>query len=420
MNLQTHIRPELWLAISNTYQADNYSNAILDAMHYLSNILREKTNVDGDGASLVGQALGGDSPRLRITRLQTETERNIQKCLEQILRGLYLAVRNPRSHEQVKDTKDTADSVIHFINYLLGILDQSEEPFTLPKFLARVFDPYFVESEQYAEWLVDRIPAKKLVDTLIEIYRKTIEYREQIGVYSKKIAYSVRAIIKKLSDEQIAQFLAVVSEELETTQEEEVIRLNLQILPPELWPKISKVARLRIEVILIRSIQEGKSYSDDKDDINKEGALGIWARDFLRYFRLREKVSWILLSKLRSKPEEGYDYDYGEENLEDRSYVVRFFFSVLPEVITEDWEIREFVQVISSAVRHGDSNVRQRLLDSIRNSYFPEEWQKEFAENLKDLTDPDNPAIWLPDGTPFLQGEEVVKGEEVEPADIPF
>ena len=77
MNLQTLIRTDLWLAISNTYLAENYSHAILDSMHHLSNLLRDKTGVDGDGASLVGQALGGDSPRLRLNKLQTETERNI-------------------------------------------------------------------------------------------------------------------------------------------------------------------------------------------------------------------------------------------------------------------------------------------------------------------------------------------------------
>jgi hypothetical protein len=54
MNLQTHIRNSLWLAIQSTYEAKNYSHAILDAMHYLSNVLREKTGVDGDGATLVG------------------------------------------------------------------------------------------------------------------------------------------------------------------------------------------------------------------------------------------------------------------------------------------------------------------------------------------------------------------------------
>lgn len=82
MNLKTHIHPQLWLAISNTYEAENYSHSILDAIHYLSDMLREKSGQDGDGQSLVGKALGGKSPILRINKLQTESERNVQKGLQ--------------------------------------------------------------------------------------------------------------------------------------------------------------------------------------------------------------------------------------------------------------------------------------------------------------------------------------------------
>jgi len=139
MDLRTHIKPDLWKAVESTYQNGNYAHSIVDAMHYLSDFLREKTGVEGDGASLVGQALGGDPPRLRVNKLQTDTEKSIQKGLEQLLRGLYMAVRNPRSHEQWEDSKETADSIIYFINHLLAILDKSEEPFTVDGFVARVW-----------------------------------------------------------------------------------------------------------------------------------------------------------------------------------------------------------------------------------------------------------------------------------------
>jgi uncharacterized protein (TIGR02391 family) len=155
MNLQTHIQNNLWLAIQSTYETGNYSHAILDAIHYLSNVLREKTGVDGDGATLVGQALGGDSPRLRINKLQTETEKNEQRGFENILRGIYQAIRNPRSHEQIGDSQDNADAIIYFVNYILGIIEKSEEPFVLTKFISRVFDPDFYKTQRYVELLVD-------------------------------------------------------------------------------------------------------------------------------------------------------------------------------------------------------------------------------------------------------------------------
>ncbi len=63
MDLRTEIKQELWNAIEKQYESGLYSNAVVESIHYLSNIIRERANVDGDGASLVGQAFGGDSPR---------------------------------------------------------------------------------------------------------------------------------------------------------------------------------------------------------------------------------------------------------------------------------------------------------------------------------------------------------------------
>ena len=70
-----------------------------------------RSGLDGGGAGLVGQALGGDSPKLRLNPLETENDRNEQKGFEQILRGMYVGIRNPRSHETIADSKETADRI---------------------------------------------------------------------------------------------------------------------------------------------------------------------------------------------------------------------------------------------------------------------------------------------------------------------
>jgi len=371
MNLKTHIRIELWLAISNTYEAENYSHAILDAMHHLSNVLREKSGVDGDGVSLVGQALGGSPPRLRVNKLQTETERNVQKGLEQILRGLYQAIRNPRSHEQIKDTKDTADAIIYFINYLLELLHESEEPFTIPKFLSRVLDPDFVESDQYAELLAAEIPVSKRTDTLIEIYRMK---RAGDG---QKLKYMIRTILKQLSDDQITDFLAVVSDELKTTQDSVDIRIALQILPPDLWPRVDEAARLRVENKLIRSIEQGELDPDSDKPYKGRGSFGTWARDFLEHFELKLRARKVLLDKLE------------DEDFSVRAYIAKYFMRVLPYVCDTGYQRNRFIKVISDAVRAGDYGMRYELAQSIWS--FPDDWRDAIFESLEDLkeSDPD-------------------------------
>lgn len=389
MNLQTHLRNSLWLAIQSPYQSGNYSHAVLDAMHFLSNFLREKSGVDGDGATLVGQALGGDSPRLRINKLQTETERNEQRGIESILRGMYQAIRNPRSHEQVEDSQETTDAIIVFVNYLLGVIEKSEEPYMMAKFIERVFDPDFFESHHYAELLVDEIPTNKRFDTLVAIYREKLKGNIQ------NIGLVVHALIGKLQDGQIKQYLEIVSDEVGTITTEEDFRFNLHLLPPSLWEKLSEISRLRAENRVIKDIKEGKSIGKTL----KQGALATWARDHFEYFSMKEQVGFAFLEKLESN------------DSWSRYYVTEWFLQQLPDVVKKPYLIQRCVIAISNSIRDGDETIRNRLLQGLPS--LPDEWQKRFTEALKDLTDEENPEIYLPDGSPFLTSNKPLGEEEI-------
>lgn len=377
MNLQTHIKPELWAAISSTYQSKNYSHAVVDAMHYLSDLLREKSGTEGDGASLVGQALGGETPRLRVNKLQTDSERNVQKGLIQILSGMYQAIRNPRSHETIEDDQPSADSIIYFINYLIGILDQSREPYSMEDFLIRVFDPDFVQSEEYATELVAEIPQKKLLDTLVEIYRNKLSHD------GKKLSYVINAIFKVLSEDQIQVFMDIISDELKMPQshvEDEIIRIVLQILSEDFWIKLRKVARLRIETKLIGYIKEG--FQDDNNKCNFKGSLATWSNSFLKYFDSPSRIFHVIIGKLASN------------NINERRYAAGFFMSHLPEFVQVEWHIDQAVNVISKAIKENDDIIK----DNLFLYSFPDNWRQKFAEALKDVK--------KADGTLYFANEE--------------
>jgi uncharacterized protein (TIGR02391 family) len=394
MNLQTHIKNDLWLAVQSTYEAGNFSHAILDAMHYLSNVLREKTGVDGDGKSLVGQALGGDSPRLRINKLQTETEKNEQQGLESILRGMYQAIRNPRSHEQVEDKQETADAIIYFIDHLLSIIERSEEPFVISKFMKRVFDPDFYRSQQYAELLVDEVPTNKRFDVLVAVYRDKLNG----DVYN--VGLIIKALINKLSDEQVKQFVTIVSDELATTTDEKVFRYNLHLLPSNLWEQLQEISRLRAENRVIKSIKEGEAVGD----ICRRGTLATWGRSHFPFFKLKEQVGLTMAEKLESN------------NVASQFYVMEYFLTQLPEVVLNTHRIQRCIKAIGNSIRNGNASIRNCLVDNIY--WLPEDWQKQFVEELKDLIDGTKPESYLVDGTPFLSKVEPVVNETED--DIPF
>jgi uncharacterized protein (TIGR02391 family) len=378
MNLATEIRPELWDAISKPYEAKMYSSAVLEAFHCLSNVLRERANVDGDGASLVGQALGADSPRLRINKFETETEKNEQKGLEQILRGLYLGIRNPRSHEQHVDTQPTADAVILFIDYVLGIVCQAKEPFTLDEWVERVFDPSFVASDRYAALLASEVPTKKRSDALITVYR-----RKRSGD-GKNLRFIFAAFAGILSEDQFSDFLGIVSDELKVIQDDSNIQTILQILPSKLWPRIDEIARLRIENKLILSI--GSRSYDPKRPNSGPGWLGTWAQGYVGHFTLKKELLSVLLQKLRTK------------DVREHNYVSEYFVGSLADAIDESWSVSSkayyrtaFVKAIGEAVLN--PNGSKLLHDEVPSLFYlvPIDWHEPLLAGLKPLeaTDPE-------------------------------
>jgi hypothetical protein len=125
------------------------------------------------------------------------------------------------------------------------------------------------------------------------------------------------------------------------------------------------------------------------------GAIATWARKHLQHFTLKEQVGDALIKKLEG------------EFLESKHYVVEYFLLQFPSVILLPYSIWRCIRAISSSIRNGDSSrdgeefTRDNLIRNIRS--FPENWQKAFAEALKDMTDESNPAILLLDGIPFLK-----------------
>jgi len=388
MNLQANVSIDLWRAVAGTYEAENFSNAILAATQYMSDLIRERAGVDGDGAPLVGSALGGEVPRLKLNNLETESHRNIQKGFEQILRGFYLGIRNPRSHEQVNDTKEVADSIIIFVNYICVLLNESKETFTLEGFTAKILDPEFVDSPRYAELLVAEVPKLRLNDTIISLFRN----RQQVDLI--KLRFLIRYLLDALSPAQLSNYLSVVSEELRTTINEASIRTTLRMLRPEQWPQLSEISRLRIETKLIEGIRLGTV--DVKGKISQP--LATWSKEFLKYFSLKENVADVISKKL-------YYTEPGE-----RKYIAKYFMTVLP-AIEVDSQKYTFVKALIESIREEDENVRTALLANIKS--YPQEWQKQLAEGLIDLTDIENPAVMLDDGTPFLSSPANDLDEEI-------
>ena len=104
----------------------NFFHAVFESCKAFNSAVKQKSHSDKDGESLMMGVWGCDSGVLKITKCQTETDRNIQDGVKFLSAGLMRAVRNPTAHEPALDwsieKKDCLD-ILSFISFLYRQLD---------------------------------------------------------------------------------------------------------------------------------------------------------------------------------------------------------------------------------------------------------------------------------------------------------
>ena len=353
MDLNDIVSEDIYSVIKNKYDNQLYSDAILDSIKYLTNIIREKSKIGGDGAGLIAQAFGGQSPKIKINKMVTTSEIDEQKGYEQILRGIYCGIRNPRSHEQYQDVKEVADSIIIFINYLAEMIKSTKSYFQLEEYKNRVFDPLFVEREDYAEMLVNEIPSDEIVNTSISILQdRNRGESEKLDIYFK-------ALFNKMDRSQYDSLMKSISNELKIAQQNNDIVSIVRLIEPKFWPILDDDVKIRIENVIIESVREG--YYDMYEGI-KKGHLGTWARDIGGYFKLRRELSEAIIEQLNS-------------NWYAQNYIAEYFIYNLSSIIIDSDLIRRCCNNISYATLSNNAKHLKKLLKD-NFSFFPTQWKE--------------------------------------------
>ncbi|MGB3676817.1 MAG: TIGR02391 family protein [Candidatus Nanopelagicales bacterium] len=90
---------EIYRYCSRELVADDCFNVVLEATKGVSERLRQMTGHDLDGHQLVMATLDGVAPMVALNGLRTDTERNEQRGISNILKGVASAFRNPLAHE---------------------------------------------------------------------------------------------------------------------------------------------------------------------------------------------------------------------------------------------------------------------------------------------------------------------------------
>ncbi|MBJ2174184.1 TIGR02391 family protein [Aureibaculum sp. A20] len=294
-HIKQHIEERLWEFIKRSYNSEDYKTAILDSIQFIGDIIREKSGLDNDGNQLIGGALGGTNPKIRLNKLKTESEKNIQKGIESILRGIYSAYRNPRSHSKINDSEQDAFEIIIFINHLIKLIDKSKGKFTTELFLKRVFDNDFVQTNQYANLLIKDIPKNKIFEIAIEIFRQKENGKVAI------IILIWEALKDLLSEEENIEILKLVSEELRFTDSLKTVIRCIALFESQ-WTKIDEDSRLRAENKLIQLIPVAEK--DFQGTTNEAGIYASWFTSIIKVSLLRNLVADKIYNSLVSRDKE--------------------------------------------------------------------------------------------------------------------
>jgi len=353
MDLNDIVSKDICSVIKNKYDNKLYSDAILDSIKYLTNLIRKKSKIDADGASLIGQAFGGQSPKIKINKMETTSEKDEQKGYEQILRGIYCGIRNPRAHEQYQDIKEVADSIIIFISYLTEMIKSTKSYFQLEEYKKRVFDPLFVEREDYAEMLVNEIPSDEIVNTSISIL-KGRKHGE-----SKKLDIYFKTLFNKMDQSQYASLMKSISNELKIAQQDGDIISIIRLIEPKFWLMLDDDVKIRIENTIIKSVSKG--YYDMYEGI-KEGHLGTWASNRGEYFTLRSELGEAIIKQLSN-------------NWYAQNYIAEYFIYSISSIIEDDDMVRRCCEKISYATLSNNATHLKKLLKD-HFGFFPTNWQE--------------------------------------------
>ena len=300
MNIETRVEPRLWTVVRSSVESRQFTNAVLDAVHFLSDVIRERSGLEGDGVALIGQAFGGNNPKLKVNRLQTESEQNVQRGVESLLRGIYQAIRNPRSHGTSQDDERDATAILLFVDYLLRVVDETKSPFTLSAYVARVLDPGFVPKERYAKLLVDEIPPTKRSHVCAEVFARRTESKLE------RLKYFFGALVPLLSEADRTEFAHLVSEELRETEDNATMIFIIGAFALSIWPELTEISRLRCEHKLIESIKTGRI--NEKTGQVLAGGFGAWAQSLLKHLLLRDELWRAVGDRLKSEDRHAQEF----------------------------------------------------------------------------------------------------------------
>ena len=96
---ERNISAELPPVVRQLFDNGHYAQATFETYKFIDNEVQRHAKSSKSGFGLMMDALGGDNPNVRLTPMQSASQRDEQKGFQFLFAGAVLAIRNPRGHD---------------------------------------------------------------------------------------------------------------------------------------------------------------------------------------------------------------------------------------------------------------------------------------------------------------------------------
>jgi uncharacterized protein (TIGR02391 family) len=117
------LHPEISRAASPLYRDGHYANAVEASVKALNGLVRLRSGLEHDGATLMERAFSPSNPVLKFNDLQDQSDKDEQKGFMYLFSGAVSGLRNPRAHGFIQDDPERALEFIAFVSLLAKLLD---------------------------------------------------------------------------------------------------------------------------------------------------------------------------------------------------------------------------------------------------------------------------------------------------------
>ena len=325
MNIKDLLNKNLWDVINVHYEKECYTDCLKDACLYLVQLIQERSEVeDLDGEKLITNVFSDKSPKLLVNDNQTQTEKDIQRGIGYLLRGIICSVRNPISHDNnVVFTKEETDSVLLFISsFLLNKLDNSKDFGYVENWFDFIFIDNVTDSIKYSDTILSKISKKDKYALSIEIINRLDE------IPNKKYKYFINSLFSTLKTKEQDELIICLNKKLINAGNDKFLASFFAHFDCSIWKKLDDLIKVRIEELIF-------------DDIDKAGYgklfignLATWTVNWIDVFSNSDDVYELLFNKL---------FDFSSD------YVLKNFYHIMAR---ED-KIFQFKDIINKGLKEG-------------------------------------------------------------------